>query len=45
MTFDVDTFLALPRVAGQHARVWYGTVLAWLDHHLLGKEWERPNLL
>jgi dipeptidyl aminopeptidase/acylaminoacyl peptidase len=29
----------------QHARVWYETVLAWLDHHLLGKEWERPALL
>jgi dipeptidyl aminopeptidase/acylaminoacyl peptidase len=29
----------------QHARVWYETVLAWLDHHLLGKEWERPGLL
>ncbi len=27
----------------QHARVWYETVLAWLDHHLLGKEWERPR--
>ncbi|MDQ3945730.1 MAG: S9 family peptidase [Actinomycetota bacterium] len=29
----------------QHARIWYETVFAWLDHHLLGKEWERPNLL
>ncbi|HEY3241078.1 MAG TPA: S9 family peptidase [Acidimicrobiia bacterium] len=29
----------------QHARVWYETVFAWLDHHLLGKAWERPNLL
>ena len=29
----------------QHARIWYETVLAWLDHHLLGKEWERPKLL
>ncbi len=29
----------------QHARVWYETVFAWLDHHLLGKEWQRPALL
>jgi dipeptidyl aminopeptidase/acylaminoacyl peptidase len=29
----------------QHARVWYETVLAWLDHHLLGKEWQRPEML
>jgi dipeptidyl aminopeptidase/acylaminoacyl peptidase len=29
----------------QHARVWYDTVLAWLDHHLLGKEWQRPEIL
>ncbi len=29
----------------QHARVWYETVIAWLDHHLLGKDWERPALL
>jgi dipeptidyl aminopeptidase/acylaminoacyl peptidase len=29
----------------QHARVWYETVLAWLDHHLLGKEWQRPAAL
>ncbi|HLF40017.1 MAG TPA: prolyl oligopeptidase family serine peptidase, partial [Acidimicrobiia bacterium] len=29
----------------QHARVWYETVLAWLDHYLLGKDWERPALL
>jgi dipeptidyl aminopeptidase/acylaminoacyl peptidase len=29
----------------QHARVWYETVLAWLDHHLLGKEWQRPEVL
>ena len=29
----------------QHARVWYETVFAWLDHHLLGKEWQRPVLL
>jgi dipeptidyl aminopeptidase/acylaminoacyl peptidase len=29
----------------QNARVWYETVIAWLDQHLLGKEWERPALL
>ena len=29
----------------QNARVWYATVLAWLDHYLLGKDWERPGLL
>jgi dipeptidyl aminopeptidase/acylaminoacyl peptidase len=29
----------------QHARVWYGTVLTWLDHYLMGKEWERPEIL
>ncbi len=28
-----------------NARVWYETVLAFLDHHLLGKEWRRPELL
>jgi dipeptidyl aminopeptidase/acylaminoacyl peptidase len=29
----------------QHSRVWYETVLAWLDHHLLGREWQRPAAL
>ncbi|MDQ1566970.1 MAG: hypothetical protein QOF96_1850, partial [Actinomycetota bacterium] len=29
----------------QHARVWYETVFAWLDHHVLGKEWQRPAVL
>jgi dipeptidyl aminopeptidase/acylaminoacyl peptidase len=29
----------------QHVRVWYGAVLAWLDHHLLGAEWARPEHL
>jgi dipeptidyl aminopeptidase/acylaminoacyl peptidase len=28
-----------------HARVWYQTVLAFLDHHVLGKDWVRPELL
>ncbi|GAA4910848.1 S9 family peptidase [Streptomonospora salina] len=26
-------------------RVWYGTVLAFLDHHVLGRDWQRPPLL
>jgi dipeptidyl aminopeptidase/acylaminoacyl peptidase len=26
-------------------RVWYETVLAFLDHHVLGKDWARPELL
>ena len=29
----------------QHARVWYETVLAFLDHHVLGTAWVRPGLL
>jgi dipeptidyl aminopeptidase/acylaminoacyl peptidase len=29
----------------QHARVWYRTVLAFLDQHVLGKDWVRPELL
>jgi len=29
----------------QNARIWYATVLAFLDEHVLGKEWERPALL
>jgi dipeptidyl aminopeptidase/acylaminoacyl peptidase len=28
-----------------HARVWYETVLAFLDQHVLGKDWARPELL
>jgi dipeptidyl aminopeptidase/acylaminoacyl peptidase len=28
-----------------HVRVWYETVLAFLDHHVLGKDWARPELL
>jgi dipeptidyl aminopeptidase/acylaminoacyl peptidase len=28
-----------------NARVWYETVLAFLDHHVLGKDWVRPPLL
>ena len=29
----------------QNARLWYATVLAFLDEHLLGKPFERPALL
>ncbi|PSL08347.1 dipeptidyl aminopeptidase/acylaminoacyl peptidase [Haloactinopolyspora alba] len=29
----------------QHAKVWYQTVLAFLDHHVLGKDWQPPALL
>jgi dipeptidyl aminopeptidase/acylaminoacyl peptidase len=28
-----------------HVRVWYETVLAFLDQHVLGKDWVRPELL
>ena len=28
-----------------NARIWYETVLAFLDEHVLGKEWVRPALL
>ena len=29
----------------QHAKLWNQTVLAFLDHHLLGQEWVTPDLL
>jgi dipeptidyl aminopeptidase/acylaminoacyl peptidase len=29
----------------QNSRIWYATVLAFLDEHVLGKKWERPALL
>jgi dipeptidyl aminopeptidase/acylaminoacyl peptidase len=29
----------------QHAKVWYATVLAFLDHHVQGQEWHRPEIL
>ncbi len=29
----------------QHAKVWYDTVLAFVDHHVLGKDWQTPDLL
>jgi dipeptidyl aminopeptidase/acylaminoacyl peptidase len=28
-----------------NSRLWYETVFAWLDHHLLGKDFTRPDLL
>ncbi|MBW0092845.1 S9 family peptidase [Pseudonocardia sp. KRD-184] len=29
----------------QNAAVWYETVIAFLDHHVLGKDWATPELL
>ncbi|TQM04011.1 S9 family peptidase [Pseudonocardia kunmingensis] len=29
----------------QNAALWYETVTAFLDHHVLGKDWETPDLL
>jgi dipeptidyl aminopeptidase/acylaminoacyl peptidase len=29
----------------QHTRLWYATVLAFLDHHVRDEPWERPDLL
>jgi dipeptidyl aminopeptidase/acylaminoacyl peptidase len=29
----------------QHAKVWYETVLAFVGHHVLGKDWQTPDLL
>lgn len=29
----------------QNARLWYDTVRAFLDHHVLGQEWRRPALV
>ncbi|WP_084724971.1 S9 family peptidase [Streptacidiphilus melanogenes] len=28
-----------------NAKVWYSTVLAFLAHHVLGEEWQRPELV
>jgi dipeptidyl aminopeptidase/acylaminoacyl peptidase len=28
-----------------NAKIWYETTLAFLDHHVLGGEWQRPELL
>jgi len=51
--FDFDRFVALPPVRPaprwvlkpQNARVWYETVLAFLDRYVLDAEWKRPALL
>ncbi|MFG3281669.1 prolyl oligopeptidase family serine peptidase [Streptomyces sp. NPDC048111] len=32
-------------LAPNHARLWYATLLAFLDHHVLGEEWQRPELV
>jgi dipeptidyl aminopeptidase/acylaminoacyl peptidase len=32
-------------LAPQNAAVWYETVTAFLDHHVLGKDWQTPDLL
>ncbi len=29
----------------QHAKIWNQTVLAFADHHVLGKDWQTPELL
>jgi dipeptidyl aminopeptidase/acylaminoacyl peptidase len=29
----------------QNARLWYQTVLAFLDHHVLDQPWRKPELL
>jgi dipeptidyl aminopeptidase/acylaminoacyl peptidase len=29
----------------QNARLWYETIAAFLDHHVLGAEWRRPELV
>ena len=29
----------------QHAMLWYETVLAFLDHHVRGRDWVVPELL
>jgi dipeptidyl aminopeptidase/acylaminoacyl peptidase len=29
----------------QHVKVWYGTVLAFLAHHVLGEDWNPPTIL
>ena len=28
-----------------NAKIWYATVLAFLDHHVRGEQWQRPELL
>jgi dipeptidyl aminopeptidase/acylaminoacyl peptidase len=38
---DENHWVLKPR----NARLWYETVLAFLDENVLGKEWQRPDLL
>ena len=38
---DENHWVLKPR----NSRLWYETVLAFLDHHVLGREWTRPELL
>ncbi|MBB6171224.1 dipeptidyl aminopeptidase/acylaminoacyl peptidase [Nocardiopsis mwathae] len=51
MSHEVDAkFLYFPDenhwiLTPGNARIWYETVLAFLDHHVHGKEWSRPELL
>jgi len=42
-----SAYLAFPDehhwvVTPAHSRVWYDTVIAWLDHYVLGRPWRRP---
>ncbi|MBX7468976.1 S9 family peptidase [Streptomyces sp. MAG02] len=32
-------------LAPNHARLWYSTLLGFFDHHVLGGEWQRPELV
>ena len=32
-------------VTANHSTLWYATVFAFLDHHVLGKDWVTPELL
>jgi dipeptidyl aminopeptidase/acylaminoacyl peptidase len=38
---DENHWILTPR----HSALWYQTVFAFLDHHVLGKPWEPPELL
>jgi hypothetical protein len=39
--FDLNHWILRP----PHVRVWHETVLAFLDEHVLGKDWVPPGLL
>ncbi|WP_246842757.1 S9 family peptidase [Allokutzneria sp. NRRL B-24872] len=32
-------------LAPTNSKIWYSTVLAFFDHHVLGEDWRRPELL